>query len=1407
MRFYLTPWSGKRSSEVWCIAIFYFVLYVSDAASATITWRVLEESKPGTFVGSLRQYTASFVSYELSSSSKNFVYDKATGRVNTRKAIDRDVLSGLCSNGSQFETIQFTSTKNGDPDIHVKVLVDDINDNWPQFTSDIFTKVVSEETARGFKLRIPTALDRDCGYNGTLQYQILNATDSQYFSISTNQEFLDIVLEKKLDRETKEFQVLSIRACDNGVPSKCNSTIVNITVTDFNDNKPIFHNVQSEVRVKEQCDSYSGSKFILALNVTDRDNGKNGQFTLSVSKASDGNGLFVITSNKYLESTKCLTYDKTNPYINVVISAVDQGVPVQRNDVTIRIVVVDINDHYPALTVVFLFDIYENQPVPNVGILKAIDDDDGENANVNLTIINGNLKGQFYLRKLGHATGLFYLKLNGVLDREEFPIYNITIEGSDQGTPPQKNCINVIVPVLDQNDNHPNCSFPNETVFLSEASPVGSFVTVVQAIDKDEGKNGEIKYSLADNSNSTMFKIVEGSGLITTNGLLDYERQTLITLQVNVKDNGDPVLSSFCSLTIIITDINDNKPLFTNTTFHFIVREDAIVNSVVAKLSACDADAGKNARFTFSIIFPTPLLEETFSLNSTSGTIQVHSALDRETCDFYHFLVKVQDNSDPTLFSTATVEVTILDINDNQPVFYPRDYYVNIPINQSNGFIANVTAVDIDENDVIVYEIVHKDPQNDLFNVDKTTGTVTYTNISQLDAKGMYTVKLLAKDSEGHVSNISMLYVTVITPQDELPQFEMDLYSFSMRENAQHGTYIGQVRATGNDISYHVYSGDSDGIFSINDHGEIRTSGDLDHEKQSLIKLKILARTSGQSVLIGWTAVVIVVEDVNDNQPTFQPPEHLITVKSTAPVGSFVYKAMASDPDLGNGGIVRYEMLHDSDPGFSIHAKGDIFVASDLSKKSNYSPVIRILASDFGLPQLSSVLNLTINIAKENSHPPFIHKNFGVIPLPRNATINQPFFGVTASDLDGDNGEEIYFHLLGTDNATYFFGIFPEGKLYVKQPLSFTSQSDFTLQVVATNRGTPQLKSTTFIHISVLNNEHHQRLFQRDIFRFDVYENESPGAVVGKLDTVAKFGNLELDFIEQYAHFTFDQVTDEIKTKQVLDREQLELTTGTNHYVLFVKAFRKDSFGLRTADLATIVVEVKDRNDNAPVFSKLKYVVDMRENDKVGTVIFYLITSDKDEDKNAKVNFSIVTSSLLDAVGVDEEGRIVLDTSLENKHISYFNLSVQVTNIVPPYFNSTCFIEVMVHDVNNNKPQFGKSSIRKSISENFAVGQTVYRTNASDSDIGRNSLITYDIISGNQGSNFKIDPQSGEVILVKKLDFEEVQSYGLTISARDSGIRPLSTKQALILNITDVNDNSPHFINCSSELKVEENAQ
>lgn len=1404
------PWPEKCSGDLAIIrAVFLFFCFCA-VSSSTVTFRVLEESKPGAVVGNLSLGTTSFRNYKLEGGtaySNYFAYNKETGIVNTTRVIDRDVLSGVCSSGSKLGLLLFVSSKHLDSPVRAEVIIVDINDNSPKFPSTIATREIPEASAIGYGVRIPVAKDPDCGSNGTVSYSIMKGNNLGSFTLhlSSDTKTLNLKLLKKLDRETDEFHILNISACDEGTPVRCSSILLNVTVTDYNDNKPLFHNVPSRVQVKEKCDS---GKSIMILNVTDADSGTNAMFTLSFKDSTESIQSFKIDpANHELKTIGCLKYDKANPSYTVGIEAKDHGHPVQRNDVTIQIDVVDINDHDPIIKEPLLVHIKENALIKVAGIIGVDDDDAGQNANVTLKIISGNPNNAFYFVRSTH--NIFTLKLNGTLDREEFAVYNITVQGFDHGIPPRSSTRSFIIPVIDVNDNPPICQISMNQIYISESAPVGSYVTIVHAVDKDEGKNSQLKYILANEKNHELFKIVESSGLLTTNGPLDHESQASIELKVIVQDNGDDPLSSSCSLIINITDTNDNEPLFTNPIFNVAVSEDTPVGTLILSLVAFDADKGDNSKLTFSMLFPLPLVHDTFYLNSTTGTILTLLPLDREIHNSFHFTVVVQDHGNPALSSPAIVNITILDVNDNSPVIYPKNYYSNIFENQGDGFIVNITATDIDSgrNGSVDYEIVDSNPKNTNFHIDKKTGSVTTT--SPFDSLTMmYTLKVVAKDGQGVVSSISSLHISVITAQDDLPHFEMDMYIFNIEENVQSGTYVGCIKATrkldSGTISYILYNGDPKGTFSFNNNGEIRTSKQVDSEEQRQFKLQVMAKTAGPRILIGWTTVIIVVKDVNDNPPSFQYEQQVISIKDTAPIGSFIYEATVFDPDLDAGGIVKFELSYDSDKAFDIDTKtGNVIVAQDLSQSTNYTRVITIMASDCGLPSLTSVFYLTINVININIYPPVFQSNYDLVPLARDVDINQPFLNVTALDPDGGINGKVYFYLSDVGNSMGYFGIFPNGMLFVQQSLHHTNQSIFLLEIIALDTGHPALNSSAQLNISIVDTSEHQQLFKKKSFKFEVYENESPGTFVGKIDLV-RDKNPDVVLIQEHPDFTFDPVMHEIRTQKILNRERLDRLIGSSKYTLFAKASYKNQFG-QVADLATIEVQVKDKNDHKPVFGQLNYVINVQENEKPGTTILKLSTSDQDKGENAKVNFSITAASVSETFHVDGEGNLLLNRTLKNKSLFSFNLTVQVTNIASPYFHSKCHVKIMVNDVNNNRPEFTKSLIIVNVSENFPLGQNVFHVAASDKDYGRNSRLAYIIKGGNTEGVFNVDRKTGKVTLARKLDFETEQSYVLNIMAVDSGVPPLSSTQTIIVNVTDVNDNPPYFYECILTLNIQEN--
>lgn len=1412
LRLASSPSSRRYTSHA--ITGVVFGLYYLIAVSSSVTFRVTEESRPGAIVGNLSLITTNFRSYRLEGQtqySNYFAYDRRTGIINTTVVIDRDVIAGVCPNGSELGVILFVSSKHGESQISARVIIDDINDNSPKFPSTTVTTTIPEESVIGHTVPIPTARDPDCGPNGTvMRYSILKGNESGHFGLrlSSDRKALSLVLIKKLDREAYEFHVLNISACDIGIPPRCSSFLLNVTVADYNDNKPLFHDVPPRVLVKEQCKS---GKTVITLNVTDADSGSNAAYSLSIKDAPHShsvktNQLFQIdTATQRLMTIKCLTYQRSVPSYTVVIWAEDQGYPVQHSDVTIQIDVVDINDHSPVLNVRLLLPIVENEKKNAAGLIHVEDDDEGQNANVTLAIISGNHDNKFYLESL--AENYFTLKFSGILDREEIAEYNITIQGFDHGDPPLSTTNSIIIPVTDANDNSPVCDIPIPEIHILESTPIGSYVIIVHAVDKDAGKNSEVKYFLDNGNNHSLFKIGKYSGLLTVNDQLDHEAQGSVELKVLVQDNGNIPLSSSCSLTINITDVNDNIPLFTKKAFNISVPEDTPSGSIILNLTASDADKGDNSKLMFDMLFASPLVKRTFHLNCITGVIQTSLPLDREVNDFYHFNVLVQDHGSPSLSSTTVVNIKIMDVNDNSPIIYPKNYYSNIFKNQTSEFIANITATDIDhgQNGTVFYEIVQSDTKDAIFHIDQRTGRVS--SFSSFGSQMMYTLKVVAKDGQGVSSNISTLQITIITVQDDPPHFEMNSYMFEIEENVKAGTYVGCVKAMTklNDgtILYIIYSGDPSGQFSVY-NGEIRTSKEVDSEEQRQFNLLVMARTSGPRILIAWTTVTIVVQDVNDNPPTFQYPSQAITIKDTTPMGSVIYQATAFDPDLEFGGTVKYELTYDSDKIFHIDiSTGDVLVAGDLLQLTNLTSVIKIMASDCGRPTLTSVLQLTIHVIKVNIFPPLFQSNITFMQLTRNVSIGQPFINVTASDPDGGINSKVYFHLSGKGNEMDLFGLFPDGNLYVQQSLLLIHQSIFLLEIIATDNGDPTLNSSTLVNISVLNSSKQKQLFIRNRFKFEIYENLNPGTLVGKLDLVGGTSYKAVAFVHEHPDFTYDPIMNEIRTQKVLDREKLHYFTGSSSYTLYAEATYNNEFGSAT-ELAKILVKVKDKNDNKPVFTHSKYTLRVLESEKSGNKIFKLATDDQDEGENAKMNFSIIESSAPGTFLVDKEGYLVLNGTLEYKSLSRYNITVQVTNIAPPYFYSKSQVEIMVDDVNDNPPGFTEPLVIVYVNESFPLRQKVVQVVATDKDFGRNSRLAYFITGGNMESVFQINRESGEINLARELDFEGQKSYVLNIRAVDSGIPPLSSTQNVVVNVTDVNDNPPCFVKCVETLSIQE---
>lgn len=448
-----------------------------------------------------------------------------------------------------------------------------------------------------------------------------------------------------------------------------------------------------------------------------------------------------------------------------------------------------------------------------------------------------------------------------------------------------------------------------------------------------------------------------------------------------------------------------------------------------------------------------------------------------------------------------------------------------------------------------------------------------------------------------------------------------------------------------------------------------------------------------------------------------------------------------------------------------------------------------------------------ITIEDVNDHTPVFDHTSYETSLLESTPVNERFFALSATDADqGINGRVSYSITEGNNEGK--FGVFPDGYLYVRSPLDREDKDYYSLTVTVTDLGNPPRSSEVPVVIHVIDENDNKPQFTNGTFTFYIRENEPPDSFVGKLTATDKdIGrNAELIFSlsNSQIDFAVDPKNGFIKTLHVFDRE--ELTQSTGQSFLTLEATVTDNGTPRLKDKVKINVYVTDVNDNPPKFLRAPYRVQISEGSPVGTQVVRLFTTDADEGLNGDVFYSIEKGNEEGRFEIDEAtGQIVLAKTLDREIVSKYTLTIVAHDaaLINKLTSSTS-VYVDVLDENDNAPEFTETSSRILVNETTPINTELVQFKATDADLGMNSEVMFSITSGNRRDTFHVDPSTGVLYLHKPLDFEELNSYQLRITASDSGNPKLSTSIIFFIAVEDSNDNPPAFPNTAIVRQIRE---
>ena len=643
------------------------------------------------------------------------------------------------------------------------------------------------------------------------KYRIVSSNADPLFHVNQNDGILYV--SRKIDREEVCAQsstcLINLKTV---LENPLEVHYVGVEVLDINDHSPSFPDEDKTLEIPETV--LPGVRIPLqpardpdggAFSVQQYKLSPNDHFRLEVKDKGEDGKIPILIVQKSLDREAAESH-------SLVLTALDGGKPPKSGEMNILVKVLDINDNAP----VFSQDVYsvmldENAPIGKTVIqVNATDVDDGPGGEVVFSfssIVNRRLLKLF---DINPSTGEITVK--GLINFEEKDKYEIEIQASDKGLAPLSTQKSVIIKIVDVNDNAPEIEVTSFSSSIPEDSRPGTTVALISVNDLDSGLNGKVICSIVEDVPFTLSPSLQDKMYsLVTKSPLDREKLSHYDLTITAKDAGQPPLSSEKTISVVVSDVNDNSPQFSLSPYTFYVTESNNPGTSVFSVKAFDADENENAHISYHILrdgSKDNKLTSFLNINSENGDIMALKSFDFETLKTFQFHVVASDSGTPSLSSNVTVNVFILDQNDNAPVIlYPvssngsAEGVEEIPRNVNAGhLVTKVRAYDADigYNGWLLFSL-QQVTDHSLFALDRYTGQIrTLRSFTETD-EAEHKLLILVKDN-GNVSlsATATVIVKVVEPKEAFAA--SDVKSSTKADEDSHVTFylmitVGSVSA------------------------------------------------------------------------------------------------------------------------------------------------------------------------------------------------------------------------------------------------------------------------------------------------------------------------------------------------------------------------------------------------------------------------------------------------------------------------------------------------------------------------------------------------------------------------------------------------------------------------------------
>ncbi|XP_022043979.2 protocadherin alpha-8-like [Acanthochromis polyacanthus] len=639
---------------------------------------------------------------------------------------------------------------------------------------------ISEEVNEG---TVVGNIARDLGLDkSTLKdrkYRIVSSDADPLFHVNHNDGVLYV--SRKIDREEVCAQsstcVINVKTV---LENPLEVHYVMVEVIDINDHSPTFPEEDNTLEISESV--LPGARFQL-LASQDQDSGPfsvqqyklshNDHFRLEVKDKGDDGKIPILVVQKSLDRETAGSHSLT-------LTALDGGKPPKNGNMNILVRVLDINDNAPIFSKDdYIVTLNESAPVGTTVIqVNATDLDEGSNGEVVYSFSKTMNQNSFNLFDINPLTGEISVK--ALINYEEKDRYELEIQASDKGFAPLTTEKSVIIKIFDVNDNAPEIEVTSFSSSIPEDSRPGTTVALISVSDLDSGLNGKVictvneavPFTLSPSLQDKMFSLV-------TKSPLDREKQSHYDLTITAKDAGQPSLSSEKTISVVVSDVNDNSPEFSLSPYTFYVAEGNDPGASVFSVKASDRDENDNAVISYHIVrdgSEDNKVTSFLNINSDTGHITALKSFDFETLKTFQFQVVATDSGAPSLSTNVTVNVFILDQNDNAPVIlYPlssngsAEGVEEIPRNVNAGhLVTKVRAYDADigYNGWLLFSLQEL-TDHSLFALDRYTGQIrTLRSFTETDEAEHKLVILVKDNGNISLSATATVIVKLVEPKE-----------------------------------------------------------------------------------------------------------------------------------------------------------------------------------------------------------------------------------------------------------------------------------------------------------------------------------------------------------------------------------------------------------------------------------------------------------------------------------------------------------------------------------------------------------------------------------------------------------------------------------------------------------------